>query len=87
MGLKFRRNPGKNHGKIHHFIDENKDTSSDAPEYDSTGLCLFKYDGSLQLIFNINNLFPGEYNQDARIVKTGDDSYLISYNIFAIRKN
>lgn len=60
----------------------NRDNIHNLPEFDSTGLAFFKFDGyKFELIIQIDNIFGEEMNQDTRIFNDGK-KYYISYNIF-----
>lgn len=54
-------------------------------ENDTTGLALLEFkNGSFQVVWNIGQLFPQEYNQDARLVATSSPSCItVIYNVFS----
>jgi predicted GH43/DUF377 family glycosyl hydrolase len=77
---KYRNNLGGDMfiGMKHKYdlIDE------DLYEYDSTGLAILQFkNNTWSLIYNINNIFAFEMNQDARIYKI-DNEFYITYNMF-----
>lgn len=53
-------------------------------DFDGTGLAILKISNDLnvEIIYNINNIFENDLNQDTRIVKINDTFYVI-YNSFA----
>jgi hypothetical protein len=85
IGMKYRK-IGVHTGEINHSIEVGpnavQDMSPQTPEFDSTGICLLRFTGDkFELVFNLNNLFNGDMNQDCRIYKV-DDKYLLTYNVF-----
>ena len=69
-------------GNEHTVLISGKNQITKTAEHDSTGLAFFSFNGNrFDLITNINNIFGNEMNQDARIIKIGDDFY-VTYNVF-----
>lgn len=78
INKKFRDNVG---GSIEIKLDENKQVVIN-DEYDSTNLAIIKYSNNkFEKIYDINNIFQDEMNQDTRIIKR-DDKYILSYNSY-----
>jgi hypothetical protein len=76
--VKYRDGNG---ASISHLL-QNKAHIQRFAEFDSTGLCnvIFR-EGTFSIAWNIEELFPNEMNQDARLYRHKDD-FRIIYNVF-----
>lgn len=73
---------------LHNFSNQFYDEINyDLLEFDGTGIALIEINnGEVKVLNNINNIFNDEMNQDARLVKSGDDIY-VTYNAYMVNNN
>lgn len=70
------------------FKDDSSHINFNNYEFDGTGLILLKItnDHDVEIIYNINNIFENDMNQDARIINI-KNTYYITYNRFVNENN